>query len=44
MKFKIESIKHQTEAVHKTLEALRGGKQRIDIEMETFANCSTTAS
>jgi type III restriction enzyme len=35
MKFKIESIKHQTEAVHKTLEALRGGKQRIDIEMET---------
>lgn len=35
MKFKIESIKHQTEAVLQTLEAIRQGKTRIDIEMET---------
>ena len=35
MKFKIESIKHQEAAILKTIEAVREGKKKIDIEMET---------
>lgn len=35
MKFKIENLPFQVEAIEKTLEAIRSGKRNIDVEMET---------